>query len=71
MDEERHDSSQRRRTASTRVVVEAAVNFSKGANHDTWEAYRSEESRSISPWRRGGFFIDERFSKGSEGTEDV
>ena len=62
MSDGEHNEGRRRRTASTRVVVEAAIDFSKGANRDTWEAYRSKISGSISPWRRGGFFIEERFS---------
>jgi hypothetical protein len=50
------------RTATTRVAVEAAIDFSKGANRDTWMVYRSKMSGSISPWRSGGFLIEERFS---------
>jgi hypothetical protein len=61
----------RGRTANTNVVVEAAIDFSKGANRNTWEAYRSRESSSISPWRKGGFEVDERFSEGSGPTEEI
>jgi hypothetical protein len=71
MDKGEHHGAQRGRTASTRVVVEAAIDFSKGANHDTWETYRSRMSRSISPWRKGGFFVEERFSGRSGMTEGI
>jgi len=71
MDDGEQQWVRRGRTASTRVVVEAAIDFSKGANHDTWEAYRLRESSSISPWRKGGFDVDERFSEGSGPTEEI
>ena len=71
MDEGAYFRTKHRRTASTRVVVEAAVDFAKGANQITWEANRSKESSDISPWRTGGFFIDERFAQGSGETEDI
>ncbi len=62
MHDEEHYGAQRGRTASTRAVVEAAIDFSKGANRDTWESYRSRMSSDVSPWRRGGFFVEERFA---------
>lgn len=53
------DGDQRVRTASYRVVVEAAIDFSKEANRRTWESYRSSMSGSVAPWREGGFYAEE------------
>ena len=59
MDDAEHAEVRRGRRASTRTVVEAAVDFSNGATPITWEAYRSRMSGNISPWRAGGFTIEE------------
>jgi hypothetical protein len=53
------DGDQGVRTASHRVVVEAAIDFSKEANRSTWEIYRSSMSGSVAPWREGGFYAEE------------
>jgi hypothetical protein len=66
MSDGEHGEGRRERTGNTRVAVEAAIDFSKGANRDTWEVNRSKMSGSISPWRSGGFFIEERFSDTTE-----
>jgi hypothetical protein len=42
------------------MVVEAAIDFSNGANREMWNAYRWRMSDNISPWRIGGFTIEER-----------
>ena len=51
---------QERRMASTRMVVEAAIDFSNGANRETWTSYRSRMSENIYPWRIGGFTVEDR-----------
>jgi hypothetical protein len=56
------EGGQRVRTASYRLVVEAAIDFSKEANRRTWEGYRSSMSDSVSPWREGGFYAEEAAS---------
>jgi hypothetical protein len=66
MIEGEHSQARKNRTASTRVVVEAAIDFSKGANTETWETYRATMAKNISPWRRGGFFVEERFADVTE-----
>ena len=71
MGDEHHPGARRGRTASTRVVVESAIDFSKGANRATWESYRSRMSGNVSPWRRGGFFLEERFSEETMPTEEL
>ena len=66
-----HAEVQSRRTASTRMVVEAAVDFSNGANREMWASYRSRMADNIYPWRIGGFLVDDRaaseFMAGSRG----
>jgi len=57
-----HTEVQGGRSASTRMVVEAAIDVSNGANRTKWEAYRSKMSDKISPWRTGGFIVEERAS---------
>ena len=60
MDDEEHTGVQRGRTARTRTVAEAAIDFSNGANREMWETYRWRMSDDISPWRMGGFIVEER-----------
>jgi len=71
MADEHHSGARRGRTASTRVAVEASIDFSKGANRVAWESYRSKMSGVVSPWRRGGFFVEERFSDETLPTEEL
>jgi hypothetical protein len=58
--------------ANTRMVVEAAIDFSNGANREMWNAYRWRLSDNISPWRLGGFTVEDRapseFMTGSTGS---
>jgi hypothetical protein len=54
-----NDEIQERRTASYRVVVEAAIDFSKEANRRKWDGFRSSMSGSVSPWKAGGFYVEE------------
>jgi hypothetical protein len=42
------------------MVVEAAIDFSNGANRETWTAYRWRMSDDISPWKMGGFNVGAR-----------
>jgi hypothetical protein len=44
------------------MVVEAAIDVSNGANQTKWDSYRSKMSGRISPWRTGGFIVEERAS---------
>jgi hypothetical protein len=41
------------------MVVEAAIDFSTGANRQMWKTYRWRMSDNISPWRIGGFIVEE------------
>jgi hypothetical protein len=60
LDDGEHTRVQERRMASTRMVVEAAIDFSNGANREMWETYRWRMSDNISPWRTGGFIVEEQ-----------
>jgi hypothetical protein len=42
------------------MVVEAAIDFSNGANREMWRTYRWRMSDNISPWGIGGFFVEEQ-----------
>jgi hypothetical protein len=46
-----------KRTANTRALVEAAVDFSKGSNREPWERYVSRMTGIIVPWRTGNLSI--------------
>ena len=62
MDDQGNAEVQGGRTADTRMVVEAAIDVSNGANQTKWYSYRSKMSGRISPWRTGGFIVEERAS---------
>jgi hypothetical protein len=42
------------------MVIEAAIDFSNGANREMWRSYRSRMSDNIFPWRIGGFTVEDR-----------
>jgi hypothetical protein len=50
------------RPTSPRMVVEAAIDVSNGANRIKWVSYRSKMSGKIAPWRKGGSIVEERAS---------
>ena len=60
MDDREPTGVQSEGRANTRMVVEAAIDFSNGANREKWNTYRWRMSDNISPWRIGGFTIEER-----------
>jgi hypothetical protein len=60
LDDTEHTRGQERRSATTRMVVEAAIDFSNGANREMWNTYRWRMSDNISPWRTGGFIVEEQ-----------
>lgn len=61
--------------AGTRMVVEAAIDASNGANRIKWGSYRSKMSDNISPWRTGGFIVEvqatSEFDTGASGDKGV
>jgi hypothetical protein len=59
-----------RRTANTRAAVEAAIDFSKGANREPWERYVSEMSGIIVSWRTGNLPTQQRATRETSVTED-
>jgi hypothetical protein len=60
LDDGEHTGVQRGSKASTRIVVEAAIDFSNGANREMWKNYRWRMSDDISPWRMGGLIDEEQ-----------
>ena len=75
MDDGEHTRVRERRTASPRMVVEAAIDFSNGANREMWNTYRWRMSDNISPWRTGGFIVEEQatseFNRGASEDKGV
>jgi len=59
----------RKRTASTRSLVEAAIDLSIGAKQEPWEVYISSMTGSIVPWREGSLSLQRRSTR--ESTSDI
>jgi len=56
---------ERKRTASTRSLVEGAIDLSKGAKQESWEVYISRVSGSIVPWREGSVSLQRGLTRES------
>jgi hypothetical protein len=59
-----------RRTATTRAAVEAAIDFSKGANLESWDRYVSEMSGIIVSWRTESLPTQQRSTRETSATEE-
>ena len=72
MDDREPTGVQSEGRANTRMVVEAAIDFSNGANREKWNTYRWRMSDNISPWRLGGFTVEDRATSefAAEASED-
>ena len=60
MDDREHTGVESGLPARTSMVVEAAIDFSNGANREMWKTYRWRMSDNISPWKTGGYIVESR-----------